>query len=149
MVTRILRPIVYEPVLYFSTHIMGRKWAPIPAVMGTFLVSGLMHEIIFFYLGRRRPSGEITLFFMLHGVCLATEVAIKKVINDRWGLPRLISGPLTIGFVTITAFWLFFPEFLRCNAISKAFDEYAAMGAFVKDVSYALTFKSFDNATIA
>ncbi|KAI3462602.1 hypothetical protein Pfo_019265 [Paulownia fortunei] len=147
MVTRILRPTVYEPVLHFSTLITGRKWAPLPAAMGTFLVSALMHELIFFYLGRRRPTGEITLFFILHGVCLAMELAIKKVIKGRWGLPRLIAGPLTIGLVMVTAFWLFFPEFLRCNAISKAFDEYAAMGAFVKDISKALAFKSSNNVS--
>ncbi|KAK4426556.1 Acyl-CoA--sterol O-acyltransferase 1 [Sesamum alatum] len=149
MVTRILRPTVYEPVLYFSTVIMGRKWAPLPAVIGSFLVSALMHELIFFYLGRRRPSGEITMFFMLHGVCLAIEVAIKKAINGRWGLPRLIAAPLTVGFVMVTAFWLFFPEFLRFNSISRALDEYAAMGAFVKDVSEALAFGSFNNVTVA
>ncbi|KAL0309432.1 UNVERIFIED_CONTAM: Acyl-CoA--sterol O-acyltransferase 1 [Sesamum radiatum] len=148
MVTRILRPTVYEPVLYFSMVIMGRKWAPLPAVMGSFLVSALMHELIFFYLGRRKPSGEITLFFMLHGVCLAIEVAMKKTINGRWGLPRLIAAPLTIGFVMVTAFWLFFPEFLRCNSISRAFDEYAVMGAFVKDVGEALTFGTFHNVTV-
>lgn len=141
MVTRILRPTVYEPVLHFSTPITGRKWASMPAVMGTFLVSGLMHELIFFYLGRRRPSGEITLFFVLHGVCLVVEVAIKKVIKGRWRLPGLISGPLTIGFVMVTAFWLFFPEFLRCDAIPRALDEYAATGSFVKHISKALTFK--------
>ncbi|PIM99926.1 Long-chain-alcohol O-fatty-acyltransferase [Handroanthus impetiginosus] len=138
MVTRILRPTVYEPVLYFCTSITGRKWAPLPAIMGSFLVSALMHELIFFYLGRKRPSGEITLFFMLHGVLLVVEVAIKKAIKGRWRLPRLITGPLTIGLVVVTAFWLFFPEFLRCNAISRALDEYATMGAFVKDISQAL-----------
>ncbi|KAK6146090.1 hypothetical protein DH2020_019959 [Rehmannia glutinosa] len=148
MVTRILRPAVYEPVLYLSTPITGRKWAPLIAVMGSFVVSGLMHELIFFYLGRNRPSGEITLFFVIHGACLAVEVGIKKVIMGRWRVTGLITGPLTIGFVMVTAFWLFFPEFLRCDAISKALDEYAALGAFVKDVSEALLPKSFNNVSM-
>ncbi|KAL7090213.1 hypothetical protein ACP275_12G026300 [Erythranthe tilingii] len=147
MVTRILHPTVYKPVLQLSTPITGRKWAPLPAMVGSFLVSGLMHEVIFFYLGRRGGSGEITLFFVLHGVCLAAEVAVKKVVNGRWRLTKSISGPLTIGWVMVTAFWLFFPEFLRCNAIPRAFDEYAAIGGFVKDISDVLVFKSFDNVT--
>ncbi|KAH6810324.1 hypothetical protein C2S51_024086 [Perilla frutescens var. frutescens] len=147
MVTRILRPTVYEPVLNFSAAITAREWAPLPAVVATFLVSGLMHELIFYYLGRGKPSGEITLFFVLHGVCLAAEVAVKKTAKGRRGLPRLITGPLTIGFVMATAFWLFFPEFLRCDAINKAFREYAAMEAFVKDVGYVLAFKSLHNET--
>ncbi|KAL2246989.1 acyl-CoA--sterol O-acyltransferase 1-like [Sesamum indicum] len=148
MVTRILRPTVYEPVLYFSTLIIGRKWAPLPAVMGSFLVSALMHELIFFYLGRRKPSGEITLFFMLHGVCLAIEVAIKKAINGRWRLPKLMAAPLTVGFVMVTAFWLFFPEFLRCDSLPRAINEYAAIASFVKDVTEALTFGSLNNVTV-
>ena len=32
-----------------SSRFIGRKWAPIPAVMATFIVSAVMHELIFFY----------------------------------------------------------------------------------------------------
>ncbi|KAL2485023.1 Acyl-CoA--sterol O-acyltransferase 1 [Abeliophyllum distichum] len=145
MVTRILRPTIYDPVLNASTAIVGRKWASLPAIFGTFMVSGLMHELIFFYMGRVRPDGGITWFFLLHGVSLTIEVAIKKVIKRKWCLPRIISGPLTIGFVLSTSFWLFFPEFLRYNPMERALEEYAALGGFVKDVYKALTFKSLNN----
>ncbi|KAL3813312.1 hypothetical protein ACJIZ3_014580 [Penstemon smallii] len=145
MVTKILWPTVYEPVLKFCTWIMGRKWASMPAIFCVFLVSGLMHELIFFYLGRGRPSGELIMFFVLHGVCLAIEVAIKKAIKGRWGLHWTIARPLTIGFVMITAFWLFFPEFLRCNPIGRAVEEYGALDAFVRDVSAAVGLKSFSS----
>lgn len=148
MVSRILRPTIYDPVLNAMSRIIGRKWAPLPAILGTFMISGIMHELIFFYMGRERPDGGITWFFLLHGVSLMTEVAIKKVINSKWCLPRIISGPLTIGFVLVTSFWLFFPEFLRYNPIERAMDEYAAMGGFVKDVYMALTFKSLNNSTL-
>ncbi|XP_057770163.1 acyl-CoA--sterol O-acyltransferase 1-like [Salvia miltiorrhiza] len=147
MVSKILRPTVYEPVLKCASRITGRRWAPLPAMVGSFMVSGLMHELIFYYLGRRLPTGELTAFFMLHGVCLAAEVAAKKLIGGRWRPPRLITGPLTIGFVMATAFWLFFPEFLRCDAVHKALAEYAAVEAFVKDVTYAFASKSAHNNT--
>ncbi|XP_047957609.1 acyl-CoA--sterol O-acyltransferase 1-like [Salvia hispanica] len=147
MVSKILRPTVYKPVLDFSAPITGRRWAHFPAILASFFVSGLMHELIFYYLGRRRPSGELTAFFVLHGVCLGAEVAVKKAVKGRWGVPRVLAGPLTMGFVLATSFWLFFPEFLRCNAIEKAFGEYAAVEAFLRDVTYALASKSIHNTT--
>ncbi|XP_019169155.1 PREDICTED: acyl-CoA--sterol O-acyltransferase 1-like isoform X2 [Ipomoea nil] len=139
MVNRILRPTVYNPVLGVSAKYLGRKWATFPAVMATFFVSGLMHELIFFYLGRARPTWEITWFFLLHGACVAVEVAVKKALRGRCRLPGMLGTILTVGFVMLTGFWLFFPQLLRCEADVKAFAEYAALGAFVKDVGRALT----------
>ncbi|KAM3283458.1 acyl-CoA-sterol O-acyltransferase 1 [Capsicum chacoense] len=131
IVTRILRPTVYKPIL-------GRKWAPLPAVMATFLVSGLMHELIFYYLCRAKPTWEITWFFLLHGVCLNMEICAKKVINGRFNLPRIIETILTVGFVMITGFWLFFPQLLRCNSDVRALAEYQVIGTFFKDVTRAV-----------
>ncbi|XP_031131381.1 probable long-chain-alcohol O-fatty-acyltransferase 4 [Ipomoea triloba] len=139
MVNRILRPTVYNPVLGVSAKYLGRKWATFPAVMATFVVSGLMHELIFFYLGRARPTWEITWFFLLHGACVAVEVAMKKALKGRCRLPGILGTILTVGFVMLTGFWLFFPQLLRCEADVKAFAEYAALCAFVKDVGIALT----------
>ncbi|XP_059663278.1 acyl-CoA--sterol O-acyltransferase 1-like [Cornus florida] len=144
MVSRILRPTVYEPTLNLSTRLLGRKWAPLPAIFSTFMVSGLMHELIFYYLGRERPIWDIMWFFLLHGLSLMVEVAVKKMVTDRYRLPRFISGLLTVAFVVSTGFLLFFPGLFRCNAFGKAFEEYAAVGTFVKDVGQALTFKSFN-----
>ncbi|KAK6917827.1 Wax synthase domain [Dillenia turbinata] len=134
MVTRILRPTVYVPVLNYSTRILGRKWAPLPAVFSTFIVSAIMHELIFYYLGRVRPTWEITGFFLLHGLCLVIEIVLKKAFTGKFQLPRAVTGPLTFAFVFVTAFWLFLPPLLRCQADQRAFDEYAAIGAFLKDV---------------
>ncbi|XP_022714444.1 acyl-CoA--sterol O-acyltransferase 1-like [Durio zibethinus] len=142
MVTNILRPTVYEPVLNICVRFVGRKWAPIPAVFGTFLVSALMHELIFYYLGRVRPTWEITWFFLLHGACLMTEIALKKALGHKWGLPRVVATPLTVGFVMLSGFWLFFPQLLRCRVDERAIGEYAAMGAFLKNFS-ALIFNTF------
>lgn len=135
-VTRILRPAVYLPVLGWSARVVGRKWAPIPAVMSTFLVSGLMHELIFFYLGRVRPTWEITCFFLLHGACLSLEIVIKRGVNGRWQLPRIVGTSLTVGFLMATGFWLFFPQLLRCKADERALAEVAA---FARDVYRALS----------
>ncbi|XP_060186442.1 acyl-CoA--sterol O-acyltransferase 1-like [Lycium barbarum] len=138
IVSQILRPTVYKPTLSLSTNILGGNWTPLPAVMVTFAVSGLMHELIFYYLGRVKPTWEITWFFLLHGVCLNIEICVKNVINDRFKLPRIIGTILTVGFVMITGFWLFFPQLLRCNSDVRAFAEYEAIGAFFKDITKAV-----------
>ena len=91
-----------------------------------------MHELMFYYMGLIKPSWEVTWFFLLHGLCLVVEVVMKEVVlAGRFWLPWLISGPLTIGFVIITSFWLFFPPFLRFKVDEKACEEYAALGKFL------------------
>ncbi|KAL5576336.1 hypothetical protein UlMin_018035 [Ulmus minor] len=147
MVTSILRPTVYEPVLAVAARITGRKWAPLPAVLGTFLVSAIMHELIFYYLGRVNPTWEITWFFVLHGLSLAIEIGLKKALTGKFRLHRMISGPLTVGFVMFTGLRLFFPQLLRCKADKRALEEYAAVGAFVKNVGSVFCSKSMFNAS--
>ncbi|CAH9093492.1 unnamed protein product [Cuscuta epithymum] len=139
MVNRILRPTVYNPVLRFSANLFGREWAAFPAVLSTFAVSGLMHELMFFYLGRVKPTWEITLFFVLHGSCLAVEIAVKKKLKGRYRLPRFVATSLSLGFLMATGFWLFFPQLLRCQADTKAFAEYANVSSFLKEFGRALT----------
>ncbi|XP_062114875.1 acyl-CoA--sterol O-acyltransferase 1-like [Humulus lupulus] len=130
MVTRILRPTVFEPTLRFSSTLLGLnyKWAALPAVMATFVVSGLVHELIYFYMARTSPTWEVTSFFVLHGLCLTVEIVLKRALSDRWRLPRLVSGALTIGFVMLTSFWLFFPQLLRCKADVRTLQEYINLG---------------------
>ncbi|XP_050209310.1 acyl-CoA--sterol O-acyltransferase 1-like [Mercurialis annua] len=132
MVTSILRPTVYDPIRKTCSPIIGPKWAPLPAIFGTFIVSAIMHELVFYHLGRLNPTWEITLFFIVHGVCLVTEVGLKKLINGRLKVPRFISTVLTIGFVMVTGFWLFFPYLFLCKVDVRAFEEYAALGQFFK-----------------
>ncbi|KAF1002016.1 acyl-CoA--sterol O-acyltransferase 1 [Apium graveolens] len=141
MVTRILRPTVYEPALKSFTVILGRQLASLPAILATFIVSAVMHELVFYYLGRVRPRWVVTLFFLLHGFCLVAEIAIKKAVSNRLRLPTLVSRTLTVGFVLATGLWMFLPELLKCNADTRAFQEYAAVAKFVKDLGHALMAK--------
>ena len=95
MVTSIVRVTVYNPTRRSMTHVVGHKWASLLAVFTTFVVSGLMHELIFYYMGRLRPTWEIMCFFLLHGFCLVVEIVLKKsffTAGGRWRLPCLISG---------------------------------------------------------
>ena len=132
MVTSILRPTVYNPILRISANIIGPHWAVLPAIISTFLVSGLAHEVMFFHFTRVHPSWEVTWFFVLHGMCTAFEVVVKKAVIDKWRLHRAISRPLTIGFVAVTGFWLFFPQILRNGVDVKVIKEYSILVHLVK-----------------
>lgn len=134
MVNRILHPSIYEPMRILSVRVVGRLWAPVPAILTTFLVSGLMHELIFFYFTRTWPTWEVMLFFVLHGVCLVLEVVIKKATRYKWSLPNHLSRPLVLAFVLATSYWLFLPELLRCRMVERAFEEYGAVSDLATDV---------------
>ncbi|XP_062075871.1 acyl-CoA--sterol O-acyltransferase 1-like [Humulus lupulus] len=128
IVTRILRPTVFEPTFRFSSTLLGYKWAALPAIIATFVVSGLFHELMYYYMARMPPTWEVTSFFILHGLCLTVEIVLKKALSGRWRLPGLVSGALTIGFVMLTSFWLYYPQLLRCKADVRTLEEYANLG---------------------
>ncbi|XP_006352461.1 acyl-CoA--sterol O-acyltransferase 1-like [Solanum tuberosum] len=132
MVTNILRPTVYDPVRSIVADRISRKWAPLPAVLATFFVSGLMHELIFNYNGRLMPNGEYILFFLIHGVALSVEIVIKKISNGKFFVPRIISCPLALAFIFFTSCWMFFPSFLRGNTEFKACSESIAFFKFIR-----------------
>ena len=123
MVTNLLRHTVYKPVKSAAETVLSERWSPLPAVLATFLVSGLMHELMFYYVNGVRPSWEVTSFFVLHGVCMVVEVGVKSVFSGRWRLPWAASVPLTVGFVVATSFWLFFPPLIRAGADTRVMEE--------------------------
>ncbi|KAF9615492.1 hypothetical protein IFM89_023861 [Coptis chinensis] len=134
MVTSILRPTVYDPIRSICTLIVGKKWALLIGMVSTFIVSGLMHELIYYYATRVAPTWEVTWFFFLHGVCTALEIVVKKALADRWRLHPVISTPLTIGFVGITGFWLFFPQIVRNEVDLRAIEEYSLIVKIMKRI---------------
>lgn len=143
IVTNILRPSVYDPVLYFcwKTHIkvykkiyvknqqteVGGKfplWGRAVAVLSVFVVSGLMHELIFYYMTETKASWEVTAFFILHGLCLAIEIGLRRRLSPYITVPKFIAIPVTLIFIYITALWLFFPPVTRSGTDVKAIAEY-------------------------
>ncbi|XP_050217285.1 probable long-chain-alcohol O-fatty-acyltransferase 5 [Mercurialis annua] len=140
MVTKILRPTVYFPIRQVSLRLIGPKWASLPAVMATFVVSGLIHETIYFYLTRVSPTWEVTWFFILHGICVAIEIIVKKIVKDKWRINRVISGLLTITFVVVTGTWLFLPQLIRNGVVEKVLGEYSMFIDFLKQNLSAILF---------
>ncbi|KAK9106632.1 hypothetical protein Syun_022643 [Stephania yunnanensis] len=85
-------------------------------------------------LTRVEPTWEVSWFFVLHGVCTALEVLVKKSeFGEKWRLNRLVSGVLTIGFMMGTSFWLFFPQLVRNKADLRGLEEYMIVSQWLND----------------
>ncbi|CAN1822886.1 Acyl-CoA--sterol O-acyltransferase 1 [Linum perenne] len=123
-----LEPQFNEP--YLSTSLQefwGRRW--------NLSVTRILRPTV--YDPIRRPSWEMTGFFLLHGACLVAEMAVKKaVVTEQRKLPKMVSRALTVGFVLGTGNWLFFPKFVDSKLDVKAFEEYAAVGDFFTYVGH-------------
>ncbi|XP_057249810.1 long-chain-alcohol O-fatty-acyltransferase-like [Beta vulgaris subsp. vulgaris] len=134
MISDILRHTVYKPVKSMVVYFVGHTWAPMPGVLAAFVVSGLMHELVYYYVTRVSPTWEVTLFFVLHGVCVILEMVVKKGLGQKWRLHWAISGPLTIGFVMVTSHWLFFPQLLRNQVDVRAAEDIMGVAKYLKEV---------------
>ncbi|CAH8358810.1 unnamed protein product [Eruca vesicaria subsp. sativa] len=122
MVSAVLRSTVHIPVQRFATRFLGPNTAVLVGVMASFLVSGLMHELVYFYAIRLPPTWEVTCFFVLHGVATTIEIAVKRKL--RWRPPhRGVSGLAVLVFVGVTGAWLFLPQLLRNNVHEKGISE--------------------------
>ncbi|KAF8017428.1 hypothetical protein BT93_H2564 [Corymbia citriodora subsp. variegata] len=133
MVSSILRSTVYDPVRRRLAPLVGARRASLPAIVAAFVVSGVMHEAIYYYLTRARPTGEVTWFFVLHGICVVAEVAAKRWAGGRWRMHRAASGMLTLAFLAVTGVLWFFPQLTRNGVDEKVIGECCAMFDFVKD----------------
>lgn len=132
-VTNTLRHTIHKPVWAATVGVLGRQWAQIAGVLSTFLVSGLMHELLLYYVTRgARPTWEMTGFFVLHGVCIAVELGVKRAFPARWRLHSAILRPLTVGFVVATSFLLFFPPLIRNSVDVRAIEEFKMFVDFAK-----------------
>ncbi|KAI3900120.1 hypothetical protein MKW98_001020 [Papaver atlanticum] len=107
--SNILRLMVYKPV----RHIFKRSWGKYVAILATFFVSGLMHELLFFYIDWQKPCWDILGFFILHGVCVAVEIKVKQSLKGKWQLNQFISTQLVTGFFVCSCFGLIFPSVER------------------------------------
>ncbi|KAF5187965.1 Acyl-coa--sterol o-acyltransferase [Thalictrum thalictroides] len=132
MVSKALKSAIHEPTRSLFTPILGRRLAIHPAILATFVVSGLMHEVMSFYVGRTWPTWEFTWFFIIHGLYVTIEVEIKKKASKcGWKLHPIISTPLTVGFLMSTAIWLAYAEPIHCLADVREIEEYVALVDYV------------------
>lgn len=134
MMSDALRTTIYMPVKSVAVDFVGRKWANVVALMAAFLVSGFIHELTFYYMTRATPTWEVTCFFVLHGVCVVLETMVKRALGPKWRLPWFVSAPLTVGFVLVTASWLFFPHLIRNHVDTRSTEDVVAIGSYFKQM---------------
>ncbi|CAH8341356.1 unnamed protein product [Eruca vesicaria subsp. sativa] len=134
LVSSSLRAGVYTPVRRVCQRLMcSDDSAMFISVLATFIVSGVFHEVLFFYITGEMPTGELTLFFVLHGVCTVVEVAVKRTaFAQRLVVRQMLSRLLTVGFVIVTTWWLFFPPWIRSNVTEKCFNEGLLLIDFIR-----------------
>ncbi|XP_031490783.1 probable long-chain-alcohol O-fatty-acyltransferase 1 [Nymphaea colorata] len=122
IVTATLRPAVYWPVRSACLRLLGSLPARLVATLATFLVSGLMHEMLLYCLTVEPPTWEWTGFFVLHGFLLTGELCLKRAVGPV-ALPRALKVALTLSLLYATAVWLFYPPVIRIGLNSKAIAE--------------------------
>lgn len=132
MASSILRTIVYNPARLIWDPILGQLCGQMLSIFVTFVVSALMHELIYYYVTRVPPTWEVTCFLLLHGACTAAEVGVKKAVKGRFQLHRAISGQITMAFFFVTGGWLMFPQLLRNGVDVKAIQEISLLVDFVR-----------------
>ncbi|XP_031489664.1 acyl-CoA--sterol O-acyltransferase 1-like [Nymphaea colorata] len=119
IVAATLKPAVYRPVRSACSRLMGSMPARLVAILATFLVSGLMHELMLYYLSMEYPTWEWTGFFVLHGFLIAGELCLKWALGPV-ALPRALQVALTLTLLYASAVWLFYPPVIRIGVGSKA-----------------------------
>ncbi|GJM84938.1 hypothetical protein PR202_ga00654 [Eleusine coracana subsp. coracana] len=127
MASAVLRASVYLPV-------RARTGSAAAAVVATFLASGIMHEVVVYYVTFRPPTGRVTLFFILHGASLCAEKwwCARRCVSVRL-LPRAVATPLVLAYVAGTAFWLFFPPLFGDGMDDRYIQEFNGMMSSVAD----------------
>lgn len=94
------------------------------AICWTFVVSGLMHEFLIWYLEPRAATGEWLTFFVLQGPLLLAETSLKKVCRQHnLSLPRPVSIFLTLLIQLLLADRFFFPPSIRNHLDDRFYND--------------------------
>lgn len=134
LVSNLLRLTVFIPVRSAMIDVAGRRRSAAVGVFAVFVVSGLMHELLFYYVNRESPSWEVTGFFVLQGVCVLLEFQLKMAVGEKFRMHYAVCWVLTMGFVVVTASWLFFPPVLRNGTVARLTGDCRAVLELVNDL---------------
>ncbi|KAL5576334.1 hypothetical protein UlMin_018033 [Ulmus minor] len=109
MSSDILRQTVYDPTRQRLSGVIGFGCAKVAATIATLVVSGIMHELVLYYITcGNKPTWEVAWFFVLHGFCMVLEAGLKHVGRVKGWDPihPAVSIVLTVGFAIVTCYWL-------------------------------------------
>lgn len=109
MSSDILRQTIYDPTRHCLMGTVGVGPAKLVATITTLAVSGIMHEMVFYYITcGMKPTWEVTWLFVLHGLCMVLETGLKRLARVM-GWPPVnpaVSTVCTVGFASVTSYWL-------------------------------------------
>ncbi|EEF39592.1 probable long-chain-alcohol O-fatty-acyltransferase 5 [Ricinus communis] len=128
--SNILRHTIYNPTQDCLKGIVGHGPAKVLALITTLVVSGIMHELMFYYITcGMKPTWEVTKFFVLQGVCIVLEAGLRYLAGVKgWKqFNPVAANVFTLGFVLITSYWLLVLPVWRsgqngCRLRPKGFD---------------------------
>ncbi|XWS19325.1 hypothetical protein CRYUN_Cryun31cG0005500 [Craigia yunnanensis] len=110
--SNILRETVHKPIRKMLTGFVGVGAARVLTLICSLVVSGVLHEMLFYYITcGKKPTWEVTCYFVLQGLSMAFEASFKKCVRIKewptWNLLHpVVSAIWTCGFVVVTFFWL-------------------------------------------
>ncbi|XP_062179884.1 probable long-chain-alcohol O-fatty-acyltransferase 5 [Phragmites australis] len=117
MAVDLLRASAYEPV--------RARWGRDAGVLAAFLMSGLLHELLYWYMTLQWPNGEMLRFFILHGVFQIAERWARAA--GLWRPPKAAAYLLVSGFMVVTISEMFFGPFVRAGTDVRLTEEASAM----------------------
>ncbi|KAG6768920.1 hypothetical protein POTOM_024532 [Populus tomentosa] len=105
--SNILRQTIYEPTQNVRVGFVGVGKARMLAMITTLVISGIMHKLMFYYIScGTRPTWEVTWFFVLQGISMVFEGALKYLARVKgWTPDPTVSNVLTLAFVSFTFSW--------------------------------------------
>jgi hypothetical protein len=109
------------------------RWGQDAGVLAAFLMSGLLHELLYFSMTLRRPRGEMLRFFLLHAAFQVAERRARKA--GLWLPPKAVAYLLVTGFMLITISEMFFGPFVRAGTEARMREEASAMLELVCSVA--------------
>ncbi|XVF70776.1 hypothetical protein PTKIN_Ptkin11bG0189400 [Pterospermum kingtungense] len=133
-VSDILRATIYDPLRGILKRRIPPQWATYVAVFITFMASGLMHELLYYHITRASPTWEVTWFFVLQGIFVDIEILLKKKLaaTNKFRLHRVVSGPLALANIAVTAGWLSYTQLLRNGVDEKIIKEFQSVSKLLK-----------------
>ncbi|CAD6230610.1 unnamed protein product [Miscanthus lutarioriparius] len=117
MAVDLLRESAYEPV--------RARWGRDVGVLAAFLMSGLLHELLYWYLTLQQPRGEMLLFFMFHAAFQIAERWARAA--GLWRPPKAVAYLLVTAFMVVTISEMFFGPFVRAGTDVRLKEETVAM----------------------
>ncbi|PIA30641.1 hypothetical protein AQUCO_05400022v1 [Aquilegia coerulea] len=129
-------------LMHYSMNFLGNDLATLLAAFSTFVASGVIHEMMYYYLSRETPTWEVTCFFVLHGILVDLEIVVKKAMKDKWRIHPVVSWAYTFFILMATGNWLFFPQLLRANIDVRISIEVVALLDFCKGLARSIGISS-------